>query len=99
MSYLEATGRGTDPRELKNLIIHGHLDEDGNPDGVLVEKVFESEHHAPLEKHFGLEEGHELLAYLADCVGLDEHGNIAANEFAADDEEEYTDESSEEEAG
>jgi hypothetical protein len=94
MAYIEATAKGTDPRELKNLVLHGSRDEDGQG-GVIVEKTFESEHHAPVEKEFSLEEGHELLDYIAHCLGMDHKGRIAAFEVGADDEEEQTGDESE----
>ena len=93
MTYIEATAKGTDPRELKNLVLHGSVD--GEYKGVIVEKTFASQHHSPVEKEFSLDEGHELLDYIAHCLGMDHAGRIAAFEIGADDEEEQTGDESE----
>jgi len=91
MAYIEATAKGADPRELKTLTLHGSMDEEGKPNGVIVEKTFESEHHSPVEKEFSLEEGHALLDYIGHCLGMDHTGRIAAFEIGADDDEEESD--------
>jgi hypothetical protein len=95
MAYDEATAKGTDPRELKTLTLHGSMDEQGEPNGVIIEKTFASEHHAPVEKQFAFDEGHALLDYIGHCLGMDHKGQIAAFEVGADDEEEQTGDESE----
>ena len=84
MTYIEATGSGLGLRD------HGAHDDEGRPSGVIVEKVFESERHAPVEKQFGLDEGHALLDYIGHCLGMDHNGQIAVHALSADDEEEYS---------
>lgn len=72
-SYREASGQGAEHRTLVHLEITAGETKDGEKCWV-VSKNFESQHHAPEETVFGLDEGADLLEYVADCLNIDERG-------------------------
>jgi hypothetical protein len=66
--YVEAKSNGQERRSLHELVIHA-ASEDGEGI-VVVSKTFEAEHHAPEAAAFRLDEGHELLDYVSQCLQI-----------------------------